>query len=54
MTQREHVNIMEREILDALGVQGAFDALTKALGLDTLEEMYEYIIQVYDIEVDLA
>lgn len=48
--QRDRINSMEADIVSTLGHEGAFNALSKALGYDKLEEMYDYIIQVYDIQ----
>ncbi len=48
--QRDRINSMETDIVSALGYEGAFNALSKALGYDKLEEMYDYIIRVYGIQ----
>jgi mRNA interferase YafQ len=46
---RNDVYDMEDAIVDALGYEGAFEALTKALGTDALYDNYKYILRVYDI-----
>lgn len=47
--QFSYVDNMEDLIIEELGIEGFVEALTKALDYDTKEEMYEYIIRVYDI-----
>lgn len=46
---RDKVLAMEEAIVDTLGYEEAFNALTKALGTDALYDNYEYIIRVYEI-----
>lgn len=50
MDRMQDVDAKEQAILDALGAEGAFDALSKALSYDTKEEMYDYIMRCYEIE----
>lgn len=52
MTQFETVDAMENLIIENLGVEGALDAIIKALDYDTKQDVYDYIISCYDIDVD--
>lgn len=38
--------------LESLGAEGMCDALAKAMGNDELNDMLDYIVRVYDIDVD--
>ncbi len=40
----------EQLILETMGAEAAFDAITRALSIDQKEEIYSYIIRVYDLE----
>lgn len=44
------VDRMEEAIIEALGVEGALDAITRALSYDTKEDIYSYIMRCHDIE----
>lgn len=46
----EKVNAMEDLIIESLGEAGALDAICQALDYDTKEDIYDYIIRMYDIE----
>ncbi len=46
----KRVDSMEAEIIDGLGEAGALEAITRALDYDTKEDIYSYIIRVYDLE----
>ena len=39
-------------IIDALGYEGAFNAVSKALDTDTKNDIYDYIIRVYELDTD--
>lgn len=46
----EYVDKMEQAIIDALGAEGALDAITRALDYDTKADIYSYIIRCHDIQ----
>ena len=46
---RDEVLAMEEAIVDTLGYEEAFNALTKALGTDALYDNYKDIIRIYEI-----
>lgn len=46
----EYVDAMEQAIIEALGAEGALDAITRALSYDTKEDIYSYIIRCHDIQ----
>lgn len=46
------INRKEELIIEALGFEGAFDAVVKALSYDTKEDVYDYILRCYEIEDD--
>ena len=46
------VQEMEDLIIDTLGTEEALNAITKALDVDTKNDIYEYIIRVYDLHND--
>ncbi len=48
----EHVDELEKQIIDAMGPAAALDAITRALDYDTKAEIYAYIMRSYDIEPD--
>ena len=50
----EAVDKMEEAIIEALGVEGALDAITRALSYDTKEDIYAYIMRCHAIESDEA
>ena len=52
MTQFEKVDNMENLIIENLGVEDALYSIIKALDYDTKEDIYDYIIRCYDIEID--
>lgn len=45
----EQVQNAEDKIVECLGHDGAFEALTKAMSYDQKEDFYKYIIRMYDI-----
>ncbi len=47
---RAAVDAAEDFIIDRMGAADALEAITKALSYDTKEEIYEYIIRVYELE----
>ena len=51
--QIKRVDDMEQNIVDALGYEQAFTELSKALDYATKQEMYEYIIRMWDISEDI-
>ena len=48
----QNVDKMEETIVNALGYEESFEALSRALNYDTKQEMYEYIIRMYDLNQD--
>ena len=50
MDRMETVDKMEESIIEALGYEQAFEALSKALSYDTKEDMYKYIMRMHEIE----
>lgn len=52
MTQFEKVDAMENLIIENLGAECALDAIIRALDYDIKEDIYDYIIRCYEIEVD--
>lgn len=46
------VQEMEDLIINTLGTEEALNAITKALDVDTKNDIYEYIIRVYDLSND--
>ena len=44
-----NVQKMEDLIIDTLGTEEALNAIIKALDVDTKNDIYEYIIRVYDL-----
>ena len=52
MDRMDKVNMMEETIVEQLGYEDAFKALSKALSYDTKEDMYEYITRCYEIKIE--
>lgn len=46
------VNIMEDKIIEALGYEEAFLSVSKALDVDTKNDIYKYIMRNWDIPMD--
>lgn len=46
------VQEMEDLIIDTLGVEETLNAITKALDVDTKNDIYKYIIRVYDLSTN--
>ncbi len=46
----QRVDDMEETIINNLGERGALDAITQALSYDQKEEIYSYIVRVYDLD----
>ncbi len=46
------VQEMEDLIIDTLGVEEALNTITKALDVDTKNDIYKYIIRVYDLSTN--
>ena len=44
------VDAKEELIIEALGYEEAFNNLSKALSYDIKEEMYDYIIRMWDLD----
>lgn len=44
------VDKMEKFILERVGTEEFFEALTRALSYDVKNEMYEYIMREYDLK----
>lgn len=52
MDRMDKVNMMEEAIVEQLGYEGAFNALSKALSYDKKEDVYEYITRCYEIKIE--
>ena len=48
----KEVDSMEECIIDALGDAGALEAITAALDYNTKADIYDYIVRMYDLEVE--
>lgn len=46
----EEIDKMQDEIIDALGAEGALDAVLRAMNYTDKKEIFEYIIQMYDLD----
>ena len=46
------INRKEEAIIEALGFEGALEAISKALSYDTKDDIYEYIIRCYEVEFE--
>ena len=46
------VDDMEQLIIDALGTDGYYEAVSRALDYDTKADIYDYIIRVYDLDYE--
>jgi len=50
MTDRvKRVDAMEDKLIEALGYEEAFKALSAALSYDSKEDNYDYILRTYDL-----
>lgn len=45
----DSVDAMEDAILESMGAQGFLDALTRAMDYDTKDDLYKFIIRVYEV-----
>ena len=46
------INRKEEAIIEELGFKEAFNAVSKALSYDTKEDIYDYIIRCYEVEIE--
>ena len=44
------VDDMEQLIIDAMGTDGYYEAVSRALDYGTKADIYDYIIRVYDLD----
>lgn len=48
----DEVNDMEDLIIESMGYEGYYEAVSRALNYDTKADIYDYIIRVYELNVE--
>lgn len=51
LTLNDHVNQMEKSIIETLGTETALKEILKVLNIEKKEEIFSYICRNYEIEV---
>lgn len=52
MDRMKKVDNIEEVLKEYLGAEGLLEAITRALNYDTKEDIYNYIVRMYDIEIE--